>query len=119
MTTTETGSNTYYPQNVPKDKQFALGELSVFTRPCVQYGESIRFSLSLSLSFLSVCVCVCVRACGCLSFCLSSDSFPILDLCCERTDQAQILSGEVENSHILILRKIHNSSFRDKNASEK
>ena len=70
MTTSETGSNTYYPQNVPKDKQFALGELSVFTRPCVQYGESIRFSLSLSLSFLSVCVCVCVCVCGWVCVCV-------------------------------------------------
>ena len=64
------------------DKQRSRVDCSLITRPCMLYGESIRFSM---------CVCVC------LSVCLSSGSCPIINLRCKWTDQAQIWWRDREN----------------------
>ena len=97
------GSNSndgYYQNNLPVSPDSTRFKVSkvIITQPFILYGESIRFSLS-------VCVWLCFQ------WFLSDKRSPLL---VNRSSS----NWELENTHISILRKIHNDSFQNKNASE-
>ena len=68
------------------------------------WGEHQIQSMCLSV-YVPVCLCVCVCVCVCVCFqrFLSDNRSPLLEF---------KLSGDIEDTHISILRKIHNDRAR-------
>ena len=81
----------------------------------VELDSLLYYILGKRPNWVCVCVCVCVHACACACACLCFHLF----LSDDRSRSIKLkLGGEIEYTNILILLKLHNDDFHNKNVSK-